>query len=1010
MQHNQIIDRPQFSANIYSRPPATPESVKKATPSPRDKPLPTIPATQINTSPLKPSVTLLDATDKPLRGTSSEQNGEMWPTLKARRVDPTTPLSDKMRDTGDQLLRQSTMGERYPKLGDLTRNLSGELPTSIYARPSLTQTAVPQDDALGVEDPFADSHNAINGVQRNVSDSSHLSAGAAALEKSTSQNFSEVRQTRTSSLRARLSAGEVVKHRDSKIGGFTDFTTNGLSDNQRPIKYRSSLSLRKASNKAAENEANGASEQTSPAIRPYASVGDIGRAPAKFVGGSRRMPPRRPLSRGSLREESRPSTAGTRPNSRETISSSGKDDRSSAKGAKESRRSLIPVPKVVATTHTASAKDGNISDDTLHAPFDTPRPSQRSSIIPFEDSPQPMEATSVTITSVGEKATVTDTMNKKGGLESIVESPRQAYTFRRLSTKSPEFGPTLRISPSARQYIMGDGEKENRPRSSEKLRSKLQPATEQRPQSSDGHPTPRSSLLGSRRRQRKAMSADIDAMLDNDKTTETARPISTQLSTTSRAQSVTDSFFDAPEEIHHEDSTQLKTPIDARDWIAPLKQRPININHGAPNIKDFAYTPTLAASKSEEYDPFNYENTPTQSNNNNGQIPTPALALPAAQEPVERNGAAVVNGFVTPEHAKPEAISPSSFPPRSSSRLEKADSSSNKTLSAHAVTKETGPPTPLRETGPPTTLRERGPPTPPKEFVNRQNNLGSALGHASSQLNLMEMAKENSKPAPKSKRMSTAAGSFRSQSSLATSTSKSRFNIRGLFHKSSTEDTAKKLKSNSHLRSTKSSDSKLATPDDKGKAKPSTRAAVQTNGSPFPAISEIHPIHRPTARPSPRSSAIITSTISTLQGSAARPTTPGNKRSPPPSTSALANGIITPKRSLPHPHSNLPNLNMSPNLLLSTNGATPGDIGAEPALTNLSSQALSLLATARSEASPQKKERLLQVGKVLVDVITQARDAERAVEEARLALGRAEGARDRCLEAVKGLVGLGWGG
>lgn len=41
-----------------------------------------------------------------------------------------------------------------------------------------------------------------------------------------------------------------------------------------------------------------------------------------------------------------------------------------------------------------------------------------------------------------------------------------------------------------------------------------------------------------------------------------------------------------------------------------------------------------------------------------------------------------------------------------------------------------------------------------------------------------------------------------------------------------------------------------------------------------------------------------------------------------------------------------------------------------------------------------------------MDVITQARDAEKAVEEARMALGKAEMARDACLEAVKRVGGM----
>lgn len=44
-------------------------------------------------------------------------------------------------------------------------------------------------------------------------------------------------------------------------------------------------------------------------------------------------------------------------------------------------------------------------------------------------------------------------------LEAIEESPQHAYKFKRLSTASPEFGPILKISPSAERFIMGPDSK-----------------------------------------------------------------------------------------------------------------------------------------------------------------------------------------------------------------------------------------------------------------------------------------------------------------------------------------------------------------------------------------------------------------------------------------------------------------------------------------------------------------------------------------------------------------------
>ena len=920
----------------------------------------------------------------------------MWPALMARRVEPVTPQGQSMRDNGEHPAHDLPMGERYPKLGNLTFKTSGVQPTSNYAQQDFKESAVEvanHVDATKVEDPFADTHETSGGVQRNASDSPHLSASAAALEKSTSQNFTEVRQTRTSSLRARLSAGEVVKNRNSKIMGFTDFTTN-TPDSQRGVMYRSSLSLRKASKASTTSESNllnGVSEPAHHTLRPYASVESLGRAPAKFVGGSRRVPPRRPSSRGSLYENSRPSTATTRPGSRDTGSSSIKDNRPSSKSGKDGRRSSIPVPKATAASQQpASAMDNNVNGIyAVDASFNEPRVSEQSSINPFEDSPQPMEATSVTITS--EKATVTNAKSKKGALEAIVESPRHAYTFRRLSVKSPKYGPTLTISPSATKYIMGDSDKENRP--SSRGKSKAKPLSSsgkqnERPQSSRRQSNPRISLLGPKGHEPKVEPTEVEEMAHNDVRGRDLRPISAQLSMGSRVQSVNDSFFDAPEHMKSEGDGGLRDTTNAREeaWISPMREKPYSNEDEATSVKDFAKVTRVAPPQGEEYDPFNYEITPVQRNRENDKLQTPALPLPKSRNTLglETPAVAVEPCVVTPEHGKPESISPSSFPPRGSSRLDKTSPDTSKTLSVPAVIRDKAPSS--------SPFRETGPPTPPKDFVNRQNKLGSALGHASSQLDLMDEFKANGSTVTNRKRDSTAAASFRSNRSLVSSTSKSRFNFRGLFHKSSTEDTSAKKSKSSTLRTTHDHDFKPKSTDHNGKARLS-RPTVQTNGSPFPSISEVHPIHRPIARPSPRSSAIITPTLSTLPTTATnngstistRPTTPRTKRSPPPSS--ISNPTYT------------------TDSLTNDFSAPSARYGSSP-LADLSQSAISLLSSARQESSPSKKDKLLQIGKVLVDVITQARDAERAVEEARMALSKAEMARDACLEAVKRVGGM----
>ncbi|KAL8876749.1 MAG: hypothetical protein Q9192_008807, partial [Flavoplaca navasiana] len=55
-----------------------------------------------------------------------------------------------------------------------------------------------------------------------------------------------------------------------------------------------------------------------------------------------------------------------------------------------------------------------------------------------------------------------------------------------------------------------------------------------------------------------------------------------------------------------------------------------------------------------------------------------------------------------------------------------------------------------------------------------------------------------------------------------------------------------------------------------------------------------------------------------------------------------------------------------------------------------------ILESARKESSSPKKERLLSLGKIMVDSITQARDAEKAMEEAKQAARKAEVAYALC--------------
>ena len=61
---------------------------------------------------------------------------------------------------------------------------------------------------------------------------------------------------------------------------------------------------------------------------------------------------------------------------------------------------------------------------------------------------------------------------------------------------------------------------------------------------------------------------------------------------------------------------------------------------------------------------------------------------------------------------------------------------------------------------------------------------------------------------------------------------------------------------------------------------------------------------------------------------------------------------------------------------------------------------MQLLEAARIEGSSPKKERLLKLGQFMVDAITQARDAEKAMEEAKQASRKAEVASALCKRSL----------
>ena len=967
------------------------------------------------------SKTLIDASDKPLRRRSPPDmavHEEDWPILFPRR--PTSPetLQEMLHHTGSQLAQQAMPGqkERYPVLGNTLRQVPDEeqLPVSRYSatykvpRKQISSPALDKKsdaakdmtaDNIHNDDPFKDGVYDSGPVLPSKSPhpisepSSILSAGAAAVEKvvQESRSMIEPRQTRTSSLRARLSAGQLVRDSQNKVVGFTDFTATP----------EPALGTTRRDGFRARKEAQAHRSLTPPAkpishpLRTKPSRESIGgnRAPAQFVAGSRRpIHPRRPSSRGSLRNEVRESTPPLR------IASASQPAPS---------RPAPAIPKTEGTEH------GKPSEEALSIVPESkpsiPAPSQPMSNMPRENvgkanvaNRHKLEISGVNKDGHDESATLSEDassgvlkssdpalsdlslnplrdvnhyysigqptqalVDNTGAhvLEAIEESPQHAYKFKRLSTASPEFGPTLKISRSAERFIMGpDAKKEKnslgKKNSKELERTIVKQNQKDRPSSSQGltRLESRVGLIDSKVKEKRVKSVDLGSLspaidplangshmstpqLNHESTDVSAKGSSISIS-------VTDPFFDARSQLQaspgkgNDVDSQALDVTGAETWISPREADHCDSNYNIPdstrilpngsNTKNGSQTdyrfsnegispfedPTVAATKfakesengliidgshikdgTQTFHQLSDEVSPFEQNVN--------AAKDFAKKPqVKDDDTSVIFVPSTPEQ-RPDKDVPncSSHPPRSSSRMAQPESITAKSSPVSPLSADDRPPTPFKDT--------------PQDFAHRQNNLGSLRGHGTSPLDLSSNA---------SKRDSTARESSKSQAS----TSKGSLSIlRGLFHKRSSENepfkSAKKTKSRGTING--------------------------STGSPFPPISEVHPIHRPTLASLARSAA-----------STPRPTTASRPNTP----------------------------------------ATPSLVSPPATETSTSTNlALELLDLSRKERSSPRKENLLQLGSIMVEGITQARNAEKAMEEAKQAARRAEVAHALCKKSLK---------
>ncbi|KAL8814989.1 MAG: hypothetical protein Q9223_005834 [Gallowayella weberi] len=934
LSSNTVTFPDKLSGFSYSKMPESPQPKPPSMSILSDKPLPSPPVAQVMTGSYGVPRSLIDASEQPLRRTSpkSPLKQEDWPVLFPEK--PTSPdiIRQTLHQTTPEPVRLISNGqERYPRLsGSHSANTNPpqesmiRLPSSVQIqrkqvpansfRDNSAATSAPNgldDDAHKVTSKYSDS------LPSETKNAHRLSAGAAAVEKSTAEakSIKEPRQTRTSSLRARISAGQVIKDSPNKVLGFTDFTAE------------------KAPLTKTGKEALGSVAASQ--VRPSTSFGKVftkkpskeflagTRAPAQFVAGSRRPAARRPSSRNSLRSESRASSPNFLEPSRPAPAVP------TARTEASSRKSSIPILRnnVPTATDETSPKHLPIAQSMS-------RQFSETGVTLNDDFKIFVERSNASTEYAGNGIVATaGNADHKGILESIAESPKSTFRSKRLSSHSPTFGPMLKISSSADRLIMGmeDVNKENR--SLAKKRSK---------------DLFRAAVTNEHRNSIKSKT------LDHEATKSTGR--------SSSSQGVPESLQDDNSVAHKEaDSTMDFEEKTSRDngssenedtLVIATEQRESPPNGTGKENQEAVRESSYSANPEPFIWPVEIGATPMS----DAMPVVPAFLPEALQQHVhksdsisqitgtdgvkERNdGSGTVprkNNLVenreqsapsTPKQtSKSDTETPaSSFPPRSSSRMQQPDYTVDG--SAKGSPTSSSDQASMRLQNKISVQDFAKPNISDADSFSRLNDVGPKTAHR-------EMSSRTIHTDVASKRDSSTHISQRSQSSVSKGLMS---NFRGLFHKR-TSDASE-------------------TPNLRSNKKGCKRPTVNSHGSPTPSMSNIHPLHRPTQASINRSNA-------TIQRSS-------------------GNSLVTGAPGTPAVISPLPN-----------------------EISTTTSLAMQILESARKENSSPKKERLLSLGKIMVDSITQARDAEKAMEEAKQAARKAEVSYVLCKKSIADIANM----
>lgn len=732
--------------------------------------------------------------------------------------------------------------------------------------------------------------------------------GPTAVEKPmrASRDYSNPRQTRTSALRARLSAGKFEIPSSTEPG-----KVESESASVTKLESRGAIPGGPANKRYTPTLINVPGRRTSTAD-PYKqqnSHRNSGVPKASSHSSSRSSktspygnPPTRPAPSPSPFESTRTDSRGTAHLATERIDSS---NRSAS-----------------AFTHQNDSPSSDVNSNASgkqpsKLKFPTGRGLNTSRGIPRKvQSATPL----VSQKSVPRNIEASDSLHDLSTIEG------HEYKVKRLSKSYPDGGPILKISASAERVIMGEGPTlETRPRirtkRSRDLRRSIfaketqktikEPLPPSNGRLSDFPPTPPSPSPIC-----KAEETSIVEKQPSSKDLINQRRTSSQDSKviypTLKSQHDEDPFFDAPSRQSITVTDIEKADDEANQSSDTAQRNSIIKEEGAwissSNQKRISLARSGSLQSSQLKSAGNGLGGPAQASRDSGTdidgAHIPGLSESnTLQEQPELEKVNTMTACLIPLPC--EEISSYSLvevlPPRASSRTVVRDYASDSV----GTTPSLSPP----EAG---KKLER-------EFSLRQDKLGNSQGVGSSQLEVSNNVFNRS---------SIASTSNKSQRSLSKAMLS---NFKGLFHKRPSDFGSPSL------------------PVRAGKT--ASNCSSLNKRCPLPPMSEVHPIHRPIAVSKTRPKVVA--------------------------------GQFEASQIMKMPTPSPPSQSPGPSQLATT-----------------TDMAMAILDQARIEASGPRKENLVELGKLVVDAVTQARDAEKAMEEAKQAARKAEVAYALCAKSV----------